>query len=205
MTVYSLFEHDSQGFAVPKINPASKWVQTQAGSSALVTIKLDGIQVRVEKGILKRPWPDPSAADGNWSPEYVECDADFPEDRPLLLAFTNAKVYHKVAKLPDGIYEAFGPQINGNPMGCTENFMCCISPMTTSALIVNRGQLQLRLGHGVDDKAIYDSIFAELKASPEIEGIVLLYEQSMTNPLHWASVTRKEMGLPWPVNVLVTA
>lgn len=199
MTVYSLFEHDSNGLATPVVRAESKWVQTQAGSSALVTIKLDGVQVRIKNGILERPWPM-KAINEKWDPEFVPCNSDFPEDMPLLDAYANAKKPMKVTKLSDGIYEAFGPGIKSNPMKCKENFMVCISPMTTSSLIVNRGQLQLRLGHGIADKDIYDSIFTELKDSPEIEGLVLLYEMTMTNPLHWASVTRKEFNLPWPVN-----
>ncbi len=202
MNVYPLFQHDSTGLAIPSINPLSKWVLESMGSSALVTIKLDGIQVKVDKGHLKRIWVN--SIDNNIK-SFVSCDANFPEDRPLLTAYANGLKSSGKAVLPDGIYEAFGPGIKGNPMGCEEPYLMAISPMTSSSLIVQRAYTKLKIGYGVSEKDCYDSFMAELSESPEIEGFVLLYEQTMTNPLHWASICRAEFGLPWPVKALVTA
>jgi hypothetical protein len=77
--------------------------------------------------------------------------------------------------------------------------------MTGSGLIVNRGQTKITSKAGFTDQELFDSVKAELEESPEIEGFVFLLEETIAKPLAWASVTKREMGIAWPVNVLVVA
>ncbi len=196
MTVYPLFEHNSTGMAIPQVTKESDWVLTTKGSAALVTIKVDGVRVQVENGTVRRPWTKESTT------SWMVCSRGFMEDWPILEAYENAKKYQRVDKLPNGTYEAFGPGIKGNRMKCEEPFMVCISPLTTNQLIVNRAQFAPPLGAASNDQRLFDAMKAELSASPQIEGFVLLFEETMSKPLHWASVSRKEFGLKWPVDVI---
>lgn len=80
------------------------WV---ADGEGIATRKLDGMNVNIVGGLLhKRQKP----ADGVYDEaSYIPAQRDEPADRWLFEAFDSA------ASWEDGIYEALGPRIQGNP------------------------------------------------------------------------------------------
>ena len=103
----TLFERDEtrRGRPVTSVFKAECfWV---AAGEGIATRKLDGMNVKVTGGILhKRQKP---AEDGYDEASYVLAQRDDPADRWLFEAFDAA------ASWEDGIYEALGPRIQGNP------------------------------------------------------------------------------------------
>lgn len=186
MKIVNLFQHDPNGLAIPFLEPESKWVVEKQGW--LLTIKLDGLQVRVEKDRVYRHWPVGSSAE-------VECLPAYGADKPIIEAFVNAS---KIGKLADGLYCAFGPGIKGNEMAAEEPYMVCICPMRCGQLVVNRQLTKIKAGYDVSAQDLFDSIKAELEESPEIEGFVFLYEETIEKPKWWAMIKRQELGLQWP-------
>jgi len=185
-----LFQHDEAGFAVPALTVGCSWVIEK---SCLVTIKLDGINVKVKGNQLYRL--EKSSVGG--SPFYVMCSEYFVADQALVAAFRNA-AGAKSGVLPDGIYEAFGPGIKGNPHGAEEPYMLRVAPMD-GPLMISPHQTKIKCGYGVNVQELYAAVKAELEESPEIEGIVFQWEKAMMQPELFAVVERKDFGLPWPV------
>lgn len=91
---------------IDQIKPECKWVLDGEGQA---TRKMDGMNVKVENGKLyKRQKPKDRDYD---NASYVECDPTSPSDKYLFEAFNSLLRL----KAPDGIYEAVGPKIQGNP------------------------------------------------------------------------------------------
>jgi hypothetical protein len=88
----------------PVFKPECLWV---AQGEGVATRKLDGMNVKVAGGVLyKRQKPAEGAYD---EASYVLAGRDDPGDRYLFEAFDSAPAWE------DGIYEALGPKIQGNP------------------------------------------------------------------------------------------
>jgi hypothetical protein len=103
-TVYERDETRRGRPVTPVLKPECLWVERGEG---LATIKLDGMNVKVVGGVLyKRQKPDEGVYD---EASYVPARRDDPADRYLFEAFLAAAAW------PDGIYEALGPKIQGNP------------------------------------------------------------------------------------------
>ena len=86
-----------------QIKPECQWVLDGEGKA---TRKLDGMNVKIENGKLyKRQKPKERDYD---NASYVECDPVSPNDKYLFEAFHNPH-------LDEGIFEAIGPKIQGNP------------------------------------------------------------------------------------------
>lgn len=90
-----------------KIKPECEWVLNGEG---VATKKLDGTNVKIEGGkFYKRQKP----ASGEYDEaSYIEVEPVDPTNRYIVEAF------HNLLDKLDGIYEAIGPKIQGNP----ENF-----------------------------------------------------------------------------------
>jgi hypothetical protein len=103
----TLFERDETrpGRPVtPTVKPECLWVLAGEG---IATRKLDGMNVKIVGGILhKRQKPVEGVYD---EASYVPARRDDPADRSLFEAFDAASSWE------DGIYEALGPKIQGNP------------------------------------------------------------------------------------------
>ena len=86
------------------VKPTSAWVEAGEG---VATRKMDGTNVKIEGGkLLKRRKPK----DGNYTnASYVPCSEKDGNDRYLLQGFV------ALSDKSDGIYEAVGPKIQGNP------------------------------------------------------------------------------------------
>lgn len=86
-----------------QIKPECQWVLDGEG---VATRKYDGTNVKVLHGALyKRQKPKEKDYD---NASYVQCDPSNPSDQYLFEAFNGAT-------FEDGIYEAVGPKIQGNP------------------------------------------------------------------------------------------
>jgi hypothetical protein len=103
----TLFERDETRWGrpvTPVVKVECRWV---AAGEGVATRKLDGMNVKVAGGILhKRQKPAEGAYDEAC---YAPAPRDDPADRWLFAAFDAA------ASWEDGIYEALGPRIQGNP------------------------------------------------------------------------------------------
>jgi len=96
-------DESKQGHPVmDQVKPECRWVLDGEGEA---TRKLDGTNVKIEHGKLyKRQKPKDGVYD---MASYVEADQENPSDKYLFEGFTTLR--------PDGIYEAIGPKIQGNP------------------------------------------------------------------------------------------
>jgi hypothetical protein len=116
----TMYERDEskRGHPVkPGVKPECAWVEAGEG---IATTKLDGQNVKVEGGRLyKRQKPKDREYD---RASYVPCDPTNPANRYLFEGFDPG--------LPDGIYEAIGPKIQGNPEQYPQHsFVMVVPPM----------------------------------------------------------------------------
>src|SRR3954454_23343896 len=103
----TLYERDETRRGRP-VTPVRKaeclWVEQGEG---VATRKLDGMNVKVVAGVLyKQQKPESVVYD---EAAYISARRDDPADRYLFEAFDAAPSWE------DGIYEALGPKIQGNP------------------------------------------------------------------------------------------
>jgi hypothetical protein len=185
MKIPTLFERGEHGLVVPKITPGCEWAATDGGG--LLTIMIDGQNVKVAGGkLLKRVKPaDPTYTEGT----YVPCTQ---EDDPYLYQAYDAERWPG-----DGIYEAYGPKINGNPHGANANRLVKIAPVDT-VLIVTVASTKIKRGHQYSTQEFFDSLKLELSESPEIEGFVFQFENPGMKLQKAAKIKRKDFGLTWP-------
>lgn len=100
-----------------QIKPECEWVLDGKG---LATQKLDGTNVKIENGKLyKRQKPKDCDYD---MASYVECDPASPNDKYLFEAFNDMR--EKI----DGVYEAIGPKIQGNPEKVEKHMLTMVLP-----------------------------------------------------------------------------
>lgn len=103
----TMFQRDETKSKHPIINvirPECQWVLDGEG---VATRKLDGTNVKIENGkFYKRQKP----LQGNYDEaSYVEVEPVSPENRWIM------EGYNALENKEDGIYEAVGPKIQGNP------------------------------------------------------------------------------------------
>lgn len=123
----TLFERDEtqRGRPVtPVIKPECDWV---AQGEGVATRKLDGMNVKIAGGVLyKRQKPAGGVYD---EASYVPADRDDPGDRYLFEAF-DVRIGWE-----DGIYEALGPKIQGNPERYETHRLIRVVPITASLVL----------------------------------------------------------------------
>jgi hypothetical protein len=123
----TLFERDetARGRPVtPTIKPESQWVAAGEGVS---TRKLDGMNVKVVGGVLhKRQKSNEGVYD---EASYAPAHRDDPSDRYLFEAFNSATGWE------DGIYEALGPRIQGNPEKCEQHTLVRVVPLNPALVL----------------------------------------------------------------------
>jgi len=116
----TLFERDEarRGRPVtPAFKPECLWV---AAGEGVATRKLDGMNVKVVGSTLyKRRKPAEGAYD---EASYVPAGRADPADRWLFEAFDSAVSWE------DGIYEALGPRIQGNPEQYERHALVRVAP-----------------------------------------------------------------------------
>jgi hypothetical protein len=169
-TMYPRDEAKKGHPVMPGVKPECAWVEAGEG---IPTRKLDGTNVKIEAGVLfKRQKPK------NGQPydeaAYVAVSRHDPGDKYILEAFDALP-----GKL-DGIYEAVGPKIQGNPEGYRNHTLVRVVPPDP----------------GLTEKGEVPRTFEGLRAYLEseiIEGIVFHHPDG-----RFAKIKRRDFGLPWP-------
>lgn len=161
----------------PVINETCQWVMNGEG---IETVKLDGVNVRVQQGVLflRRKPTRGEYTDAS----YVLAERGNPAHAVLFLAFDDAA--SQPQGVGDGIYEVIGPRINGNPHREVVHEMVRIVPPDPGLLIHSTHRLE-RSFLGIQD-------FFE--RFPRIEGIVFHHADG-----RMGKIKRADFGLRWPV------
>jgi hypothetical protein len=164
----TLFERDETRRGRP-VTPAFKaeclWV---AAGEGIATRKLDGMNVKVVGGVLhKRRKPAEGVYD---EASYVPAQRDDAADRWLFEAFDAA------ASWEDGVYEALGPRIQGNPEKVERHTLIRVVPFEPRLVL-----------EGVPRD--FDGLRAFL-AARDIEGIVFHHADGRK-----AKVKKRDFGL----------
>lgn len=154
------------------VKPECSWVEMREG---VATKKLDGTNVKIQGGkLFKRQKPK------NGEPydeaAYVEAKRDDPSDRYIWEAFDALGEQMRL----DGIYEAVGPKIQGNPDGFPAHALVRVVPPDADLIIQ-------------DVPRTFDGLRGFLADKP-IEGIVFHHSDG-----RFAKIKRRDFGLPWPV------
>jgi hypothetical protein len=125
----TLYERDEtrRGRPVtPLIKAECVWVEEGEG---VATRKLDGMNVKVVAGVLhKRQKPTEGAYD---EASYVPARRGDPADRYLFEAFDSAPAWE------DGVYEAVGPKIQGNPEKYERHTLIRVVPIQPELVMAN--------------------------------------------------------------------
>jgi hypothetical protein len=133
----TMFERDETIKGHPVKNVLKTECQWVADGLGVATRKLDGTNVCVHGGVLmKRQKP----TDGDYDEaSYVECERGDPADKYLWEAFDLlAKEHRYVIDTfwpADGIYEAVGPKIQGNPEKYTEHTLVKVVPYSVGLIL----------------------------------------------------------------------
>lgn len=129
----TMYERDEtqKGHPVkPVLKPECAWVEAGEG---IPTRKIDGTNVRVACGcLLKRQKPKDRDYDNT---SYVSCSRECPSDKWLWESFDNSGG----VTLPDGIYEAVGPKIQGNPERCEHHVLVRVVPLNSLLYLTAEG------------------------------------------------------------------
>jgi len=195
MKIPTLFRRggkDVEYHVLPEITAGCEWVLDS--TKGLMTIKIDGQNVKIAKDkdgnlkLYKRLKP----ANGFYTEaSYIPVIAEDPVDQYLVVAYDNLEHKH------EGIYEVYGPRINGNPQGAKDHYMIRVVPVAHD-LIITSSQHRIKRGPGVNVIDLFNSIKDELEASPEIEGIVFHWEEPSMMLKAAAKIKRRDFGFPWP-------
>ena len=164
----TMFERDESIKGRPvkdHIKTECYWVVDGEG---VATHKLDGTNVKIEAGALyKRQKP----ASGDYDEaSYVMADDTDPADKYIWEAFEALK------DKADGIYEALGPKIQGNPEKLVNHRLLRVVPFDDSLLLENVPRT-------------FDGLKAYL-ATKDIEGIVFHHPDG-----RMAKIKKRDFGL----------
>jgi hypothetical protein len=123
----TLYERDEtvRGRPVkPILKPGCEWVEHGEG---VATRKLDGTNVKILGGLL---WKRQKPAEGVYDEAaYIEANEADPSDRYLFEAFRSQSSWE------DGIYEALGPKIQGNPEKTDGHTLVRVVPAAPSLIV----------------------------------------------------------------------
>jgi hypothetical protein len=164
-TMYERDEKQRGRPVTPVLKPECLWVEQGEG---VATRKLDGMNVKVAGGVLwKRQKPNARDYD---EASYVSARRDDPADRYLFEAFDSAPAWE------DGIYEALGPKIQGNPEKYDRHTLVRVVPF--EAWLVLEGVPRA-----------FDGL-REFLAARDIEGIVFQHQDGRK-----AKIKKRDFGL----------
>ena len=173
----TLFQRDETQRGHPvvdRVTPGCEWVLIGEG---LPTIKLDGQNVKIERGqFYKRQKP----ASGDYDEaSYIRCLWDAPDDRYLWEAFDALPL----ALAQDGIYEAVGPKIQGNPSRYATHTLVRVYPPLAGLKLYE------------DVRRTFDGLRDYLSAHT-YEGLVFHHPDGRL-----CKIKRRDYGLPWPPKI----
>jgi hypothetical protein len=165
---------------IDQVTPGCEWVLAGEGSA---TRKLDGMNVKIEAGILyKRQKPKERDYD---DASYVLCKRADPSDKHLFEAF-DWSVSAELGPMPDGIYEALGPKIQGGAEGFSDDKPCLV------AVVPYQVALDIEWLQGIQIERTFLGIRRFL-AAHRFEGIVFHHADG-----RMAKIKRKDYQLEWP-------
>lgn len=181
---------EENGFKVkPELAEGCEWVKDRL--DILLTIKVDGTLCKV----AWKPIDMVKTLYRKMGDVWFLCDRDHPMDKWLWEAYDNCS---KNAALPEGFYVAYGPSINGNPQDAAEHSMVRIGP-ADAAILIGWTAVDIKRGTWVPVEAFFESIKKELEDST-VAGFVFQWEQPQMQPFKFAQITRKDLGLSWPIH-----
>lgn len=168
-TMYTRDESRKGHPVQPGVKPECAWVENGEGEP---THKIDGANVRIKGGKLyKRKKPKGGDYD---NASYILADPDDPSDAWIMGAFFS------LGRRRDGIYEAVGPKIQGNPEKYALHRLVRVVPLCDS---LSLGEVP-RSFEGLRQYFQYHAI----------EGIVFHHPDGRL-----AKIKRRDFGLSWPV------
>jgi hypothetical protein len=169
-TMYPRDEAKKGHPVMPGVKLECAWAEAGEG---VATRKLDGTNVKIEAGkLLKRQKPKSGVYD---EAAYAEAMRGDPGDKYIWEAFDALP-----SKL-DGIYEAVGPKIQGNPEGYESHTLVRVVPAAD--------ELAIPVDHLV---RTFEGLKAFL-ADRNYEGIVFHHPDG-----RFAKIKRRDFGIPWP-------
>ncbi len=187
LKIPNVFVHDAYHRAVPAIRAGCEWVLSQ---NALMTLKLDGITIKVEWDNTAVKWKLTQLHSNGMID--LDLGREYNDDAHIFAAFDKATVKGT------GTYLLYGESINGNPHGLTGTYWVKLFPCHHD-LLVPRHKTIVKREHGTTVQEFFDSVKQELTESPEIQGICFHQENEKLETVACAKVLRKEFGLEWPV------
>lgn len=193
LKIDNLFNLDLNGQARKSISAGCEWAMMD---HSLMTIKLDAIAVEVGFDTTAMTWKL-TRLRSNGLNDYSINRGSITEDNKIWAAFDGQFTKQT------GKFLVYGKDINGNPHKLDKTLFAKFLPVT-HVLVVQAHKTIVKRGFTITVGEFYDSIYAELKQSPEIQGLVFHKEDNQLNVLAMAKVTRQQMGLEWPVQQEVT-
>lgn len=173
-TMYPRDESKKGHPVMPGVKPECAWVEAGEG---VATRKLDGTNVKIEGGkLFKRQKPKEADYD---EASYVEAQRTDPGDKYIWEAFD------ALEDKRDGVYEAVGPKIQGNPEPYARHTLVPVVPFHPDL--------------ARHYEKIVPRTFEGLRAFLEneiIEGIVFHHPDG-----RMAKIKRRDFGFPWPVKM----
>ena len=175
----------------PILNPECEWVLHRPKlGNVILTIKVDGLNCKVERGQLFKRIRSKNTAETS----YVPADTQDSNDKLLYEAAANV-TNARWNSMPDGVYEVFGPGIQGNPQHAEGLWMVRIMPIDGPLMVDSRVQLPVAPSTAQD---LYDMLKQELEES-DVEGFVFHYEHPTMVPVKFAKIKRRDFGFKWPL------
>jgi len=116
----------------PVVTPGCEWVLAGEG---VPMRKIDGANCCIQNGVLmKRQKPSSGEYD---EASYVACDKENPADKYFVEALANFIDANNLDAdaVPDGIYEAIGPKIQGNPEKCKYSMLVMVLPCSDGLML----------------------------------------------------------------------
>lgn len=160
---------------VDRVKPECQWVLDGEG---LPTVKLDGTNVKIDKGVLyKRQKPKDRDYD---NASYVECQRNDPSDRWAFEAF-DVLVQLGPSVFDNGIYELVGPKVQGNPQKESTHKLYRVVPPSDRTMRLTKPPTRT-----------FDGLRTFL-AAWYVEGLVFHHPDG-----RFAKIKRRDFHLPWP-------
>ena len=194
MKILTIFKRDSiTKLVIPEFAHDFSWTLTRINS--LMTIMLDGIPIEVSWSQPNTCWQLNALA--THSRLRYTLSNKLTEDIPVFDAFNAMTVKS------NGIYLAYGLNINGNPHKLSKSLMIRLQPVNYN-LVVARNKTLVDRSLNTTTQRFYDTLKQELIESPEIKGFVFHLEDAQGRCIEMGKIKRTDFGLSWPVNVMPT-
>ena len=189
MKIQTIFRRDQQtGLVIPEFAYDFSWTLTRINS--LMTIMLDGIAVEVN-------WHTPS---GEWKLDCLPTNTRLSRHMVMTNTLEDIAIkaaFNAMAMKSNGIYLAYGLNINGNPHKLSKSLMLQLQPINYN-LVVAANKTLVNRSPNITTQTFYDTLQQELIESPEIKGFVFHLESAQGKCIEIGKIKRTDFGLSWP-------